>query len=372
MTALRIAKGLGQRVAVLDTERGSASKYAELGFDTQELTSFHPERYIAAIHEAEQAGYDVLVIDSLSHAWSGKDGALELVDRVSKRNQGGNNFAAWRDVTPLQNALIDAILGAGLHVICTLRAKEDYSLEKDASGRSQVVKKGLQPIQREGLSYEFDVVGDINMNHDLVISKTRCPALTDQVYPMAGPEIAGILNAWLTDGAPPPPDLVAECDALAKQLRQSHGYTPEDWRQDCQAAGGSLNPAKFAREQQAALLERLQALAATEPAAEDEDPETEPEGAPVATEPADATATTDRPREEPISDDTLRRIEALTADLGAAGVGKVKLSLLKTKTVGALPLTSLSESQGQALLKALAKSGSMATEASTPDPYANE
>ena len=75
----------------------------------QELESFHPQRYIEAIAEAQAAGYDVLIIDSLSHAWMGKDGALELVDKAAKRNPSGNSFAAWRDVTPLHNLLVDAM-----------------------------------------------------------------------------------------------------------------------------------------------------------------------------------------------------------------------------------------------------------------------
>ena len=85
-TALQIATHLGGPIALVDTERGSARKYADLfSFDVLELDSFHPERYIEAIHEAEEAGYAVLILDSLSHAWAGKDGALELVDKAAKR-----------------------------------------------------------------------------------------------------------------------------------------------------------------------------------------------------------------------------------------------------------------------------------------------
>ena len=79
MSSLAIASHLGQRIAVIDTERGSASRYADLfEFDVLELESFHPTKYISAIKAAESAGYDVLIIDSLSHAWIGKDGELDL------------------------------------------------------------------------------------------------------------------------------------------------------------------------------------------------------------------------------------------------------------------------------------------------------
>ena len=110
-TALNIATAMGGRIALLDTERGSASKYSDLcTFDSCEPENHHPQRYIDAIAAAEQAGYDILIIDSLSHAWNGRDGALELVDKVAKRQQTNNTFGAWRDVTPLHNALIDAMV----------------------------------------------------------------------------------------------------------------------------------------------------------------------------------------------------------------------------------------------------------------------
>jgi len=205
MTALQIATALGGPVAVMDTEHGSASKYASLfEFDAFEPASFHPQTYIDAIRVAEEGGYRVLIIDSLSHAWSGKDGALELVDRAAKRNQGGNNFSAWRDVTPLHNALVEALIGARIHIIATIRAKMEYVQEKNEQGRSVVRKIGLQPVQRDGLEYEFDVVADLNQDNDLIIGKTRCPALSGKAFNRDGAGVACILADWLSEGAPAP------------------------------------------------------------------------------------------------------------------------------------------------------------------------
>ena len=203
-SALNIGQHLGRRVAVIDTEHGSASKYADLfTFDVLELESFHPQMYIDAISAAEQAGYDVLIIDSLSHAWMGKDGALELVDKAAKRSQSGNSFAAWRDVTPLHNNLVEAMLAARLHLVVTMRSKMEYVQEKDEKGRTQIRKVGLQPVQRDGLEYEFDVVADLDTDNNLIVGKTRCPQLTGVVLPKPGKDIADVLNAWLTDGRPP-------------------------------------------------------------------------------------------------------------------------------------------------------------------------
>lgn len=208
-TALRVGAQLknGGRVAVIDTERGSASKYADLfDFDVLELETFSPVTYVEAIKAAESAGYSVLVIDSLSHAWSGKEGALEQVDRVTARSQSRNSYAAWRDVTPMHNALIDAMIQSRCHIIATMRTKTDYVLEKDErTGKTAPRKIGLAPVQRDGMEYEFDVVGDLDIDNNFIVSKTRCPALHGQVINKPGEDLATLLNTWLTDGAEPAP-----------------------------------------------------------------------------------------------------------------------------------------------------------------------
>lgn len=106
-TALRVAKALAPtgKIAVIDTERGSASKYADLfSFDVCEIADdFHPNHYIKALKEAEEAGYEVVVIDSLSHAWEGAGGVLELTDKAAARSKAGNSYTAWRETTPIHS-----------------------------------------------------------------------------------------------------------------------------------------------------------------------------------------------------------------------------------------------------------------------------
>jgi hypothetical protein len=205
-TALNIAQHLGGPVALIDTERGSASKYSDVfDFDVLELESHSPQTYIDAIQAAEDAGYKVLIIDSLSHAWTGKEGALDQVTRATKRSQSGNTFGAWRDVTPMHNAMVDAIIGARLHIIATMRAKTEYVQEKnEKTGKTSVRKVGMAPVQRDGLEYEFDVVADLDQDNNLIIGKTRCPAVAGAVFPKAGKDVAGKLAAWLTSGAQQP------------------------------------------------------------------------------------------------------------------------------------------------------------------------
>lgn len=207
-TALGLASVLGERVAVIDTERGSASKYADLfEFDVVELGSFHPQKYIEVIIAAAAEGYDTLVIDSLSHAWVGADGVLAQVDRVTSRSNSKNSFAAWKDVTPLQNQLVDTILSSPLHVIATMRAKSEYVMEQiNQGGRTISVprKVGVAPVQRSGIEYEFDVVADMDIHNTMTVTKTRCSALNGAIIERPDASLAETLKAWLTDGVPMP------------------------------------------------------------------------------------------------------------------------------------------------------------------------
>ncbi len=223
LSSLRIAHGLGVKIALVDSERNSASKYAgsdnpdggKLEFDTLSLESFHPDQYISAIHAADAAAYDVLIIDSLSHAWSGKDGVLELVDKAAARSQSGNKFTAWREASPLHNHLIDAILGSRCHIIATMRSKTEYVMDEVERGGKTIKiprKIGLAPIQRENMEYEFDVVADMDLDNNLLVSKTRCSALSKAVIKEPGKAFAEVLKTWLSDGEAvrPPLDILRE------------------------------------------------------------------------------------------------------------------------------------------------------------------
>jgi hypothetical protein len=201
-SALAIATAFGGKVAVVDTEHGSASKYADLfDFDVLEMDApYHPDKYIEAVEAAAHAGYKVVVLDSMSHAWNGEGGLLELVEQASKRFKG-NSYAAWGDITPIQNRLIAAIVSADIHIIATMRSKQDYVQEKDSNGKPIIRKVGMAPIQRDGFEYEFDVFLDMDVENNAIVSKTRCPALTGKVIAKPGAPLAHTLIDWLS-GAP--------------------------------------------------------------------------------------------------------------------------------------------------------------------------
>jgi hypothetical protein len=198
-TLLQVATEIGGPVALVDTERGSASKYADIfDFDVLELASYDPARLIEIIDEVAKKGYRVLCIDSLSHFWIGKDGELDKVDRAARRMQTPNSFAAWKEVTPLHNALIDRIVSAPLHILVSMRAKTEWIIDRDErTGKTTPRKVGLAPVMRDGIEYEFDVCGDMDQENTLVITKSRCPKLAGGVFPKPGKELAELLKEWL-------------------------------------------------------------------------------------------------------------------------------------------------------------------------------
>lgn len=229
MWGLKLTGALaGDPPAVLDTESGSAKRYADtLDFDVVEMTTFAPAHYVRGIELAGEAGYKALLIDSLSHAWAGKDGALAMVDRAASK--GGNNFAAWRDVTPEHHRMVDALLSAPLHLVVTMRVKTDYVMEPDPrTGKMAPRKVGLAPIQRDGLEYEFDVIADVDMDHRLTIGKTRCSALDGRDFkPDQLGELVAILRAW-TGGDPMPAGPGSELDTTVTPEQFTPAAVPDD------------------------------------------------------------------------------------------------------------------------------------------------
>jgi hypothetical protein len=188
-SALAIASHLATPVALIDTERGSSKKYADkFDFDVCELNDFHPSRYIEAIQTAEQAGYGTIIVDSLSHSWY-----WELDAAASQRN----SFTGWKNVRPLERKLIDAIIGCRAHVIATMRTKTEWIVEKNEQGKAEPRKIGTTPVQTSSIEYEFDLAGEINQQHILTVTKSRCSELTDKTFLNPGREMAVTLNEWI-------------------------------------------------------------------------------------------------------------------------------------------------------------------------------
>jgi energy-coupling factor transporter ATP-binding protein EcfA2 len=206
--ATALVEKTGGRIAVIDTENGRARAYSDkFDFDVVELDKpYSPQRYVDLINAAHAEGYEVVVVDSLSHAWADDGGVLDIKDKATERSRDKNSFAAWRHATPEHQKLVNALVYSPIHVIGTMRSKMAYVLEEGENGKNKVRKVGLQPVQREGLEYEFDLVLDVDLDHMLIASKSRCEQLADAVIrnvnhdPTETYKAARVFRDWLNSG----------------------------------------------------------------------------------------------------------------------------------------------------------------------------
>lgn len=201
MGALLIAKGIGGSIAVVDTENSSAELYANVvDFDTANIQPpYSPEKFISAIQAAEKAGYTTVILDSITHEWSGVGGCLEIVDALGKGKFKGNTWGAWSEVTPRHRKFIDAMLHSSINIIVTMRSKMD-TVQTNDGGKKKVEKLGLKSEQREGIEYEFTTVLDITHgDYFAVATKDRTGLF---VQPEQINEQTGVkLNQWLSSGS---------------------------------------------------------------------------------------------------------------------------------------------------------------------------
>ena len=255
LSALYLARALAGptgRIAGIDTERGSLKIYSDkVDFDVLELTpdtvgkdgaqGFSPKNFIDAITEAEKAKYDAIVIDSLTHAWEGEGGALDLVDAATARSNSKNSYVAWRDVTPMHRKMVDAILQSPCHVVTTMRSQMDYLMEKDKDGRTTVTKIGLAPIQRKGMEYEFTLVADMTVDHKLIVGKTRCDMMDGKVVTKPGVEWWQPFVEWLDSGEAAPERVAKVGKMTLKEVldwaTEKYGI-PEEEAKGIMKAGG--------------------------------------------------------------------------------------------------------------------------------------
>lgn len=256
---------LWDKICIIDTENGSGQLYVGSTFGSVTLGDylairidppFEVEKYISAIELCEKNDIEVCIIDSTTHAWSGEGGLLELHSDKSKRT--GNSFTAWRDVTPLHNKFVGKMLSTKMHIIATMRSKQEYVQDKDDSGRSTVKKLGLEPEQRKGMEYEFTTMLDIDSEHKAFGSKDRTN-IFDQKYFMITDETGRKFWRWLSSAdtsakevidkfekEPTPEEQLAELKPIAlEMLKQMSDAGKRDEGIEIvkkYTAGGSANP----------------------------------------------------------------------------------------------------------------------------------
>ncbi|HPE08148.1 MAG TPA: AAA family ATPase [Saprospiraceae bacterium] len=201
-SALRLATGLAKacssRVAAIDTEKGRIRYYAdEFDFDDLQLEEpYSPEQYVKAIQDASDAGYKVLVIDSMSHEWNY---CLEVHDKMP-----GNSYTNWGKITPRHDAFMEAILQAPVHIIGTVRGKDEYTIE-DKNGKQVPKKIGLGYKQRDNTEYEFTVTFNIAQDTHIADTFKDNTHLFEGRYEVLTEKDGANLYEWANKGLAPAP-----------------------------------------------------------------------------------------------------------------------------------------------------------------------
>lgn len=228
--ALAIAAGITNngRIAVADSENGSASLYSDrYAFDTVEIPDAEPKTYEAIIDLAVAEGYEALIIDSLSHAWRT---VLDAKDDYDRANPKSNTWTNWRIFGPRWEKLMAHILAAPIHIIATMRSKQAYE-QVEQNGRKSIVKLGLQPQVREGAEYEFSLVFSVNQAHRAEATKDRTNLFTDttgtpRLVDLRLPAIHAELVAWMQSGGPLAPSPATP--AVPAIVPAMHGFACEE------------------------------------------------------------------------------------------------------------------------------------------------
>ena len=201
--AIGVAKGLAPtgKIGVIDSENRSASYYASrFDFDVIELEApFTTQKYLEALRAFIDGGYEVVVIDSLTHEWAASGGILD--QKSQKDARGGNSFTNWNEMKQLHNKFVETLLQSKIHVVCTLRSKMEYVMEEGANKKIEVKKIGLAPISSDGMEYEFGVMFDVERNSHLAIASKDRTGLFEGRSLNLDERVGRELADWLASGA---------------------------------------------------------------------------------------------------------------------------------------------------------------------------
>lgn len=226
LSSLLLASGMTtwDKIALIDTENGSGHLYSDRGgYNVYTIKPpFAPEKFIKAIKECEEAGMEVIIVDSASHLWEGEGGIIDI-----HSNMPGNSFTNWAKVTPRYNAFIQALMQSSSHIITTTRRKQDYELSKNENGKIAPVKVGMKEIQRDTYEYEFTIVFSVDSAHMATASKDRTGLFDGAPEFLITADTGKILKDWCDMGVDLHAEAVTKLQKNYKELAKKQKWTEE-------------------------------------------------------------------------------------------------------------------------------------------------
>jgi hypothetical protein len=206
MGAILLAKGLASqgKILVIDTENQSASLYSDhpitkhIDYDVLNIDApFTVDKYLKALSMGVEAGYEVIVIDSISHQWDAEGGSMDKKHTLDMK--GGNSFTNWRGIKKEANTFQSKLLSAPVHIVVTMRSKMEYVLETNEKGKQTPRKVGLAPVQMDGIEYEFTTVFDMSADKTYSITKDRTGLFEGKVERISE-KTGQQIKEWLSSG----------------------------------------------------------------------------------------------------------------------------------------------------------------------------
>ena len=148
-SALKIATGLAGadgRIAFIDTEAGRGLHYADqFRFDHGDMKApFRPQSYTEAIMAADKAGYDVIVVDSMSHEYDGVGGILDWASSLADKMKPPKN---WTEPKVAHKRMVANMLQSRAHLIFCLRAEDKIKITRDDKGKMVIIQPDEIPVQ---------------------------------------------------------------------------------------------------------------------------------------------------------------------------------------------------------------------------------
>lgn len=234
-SALRVATGMQKamaengeetRIAFIGSEQQRDLIYAnEFDYDILQLEEpFTPESYIEAMDDAIDEGYKIIIVDSITHEWSGTGGVLEIHSNIP-----GNSYTAWKKVTPRHNAFLDKLIESPVHVLATVRGKDEVVLE-EVNGKQVPKKVGMGYDQRNNLEFLFTTSFNIDKTTNVAMDFKDNTHLFENNARILTEKDGEKLYKWAVEGSDE--EIIQRADTIEKSKEEGKKLAEEELEKD--------------------------------------------------------------------------------------------------------------------------------------------
>lgn len=240
-TALELAFGMvngdASKIGFLDTENRRGSLYADVLKNAKgEVQQFYigdleppftPQRYSDAIKAFQDAGVEVLVIDSTTHEYEGTGGILEMREPLPGQSGKRDNIAKAE-----HKKFMNTLLQSNMHIIACVRAREKVVIDKQG-GKTVYIPQGVQPIQEKNFMFEMTaslMMWDSGKSQQVLKCPEELKAILGREEGYLTPADGLALRNWVNGGAKLDPAVEAAKASLKMVCEQGMDALVVAWK----------------------------------------------------------------------------------------------------------------------------------------------